>query len=117
MKVKVLPFNYIGHIVEYGPMFHTIRLASGALIIAPTAFVETVEWSMRKAMLLLAATASLTMTAITSQAAIGWNLKLDNSCSMDPSRSRCDSKRVEATLVHSYSNIFFPRAIEESINV
>jgi hypothetical protein len=30
---------------------------------------------MRKAMLLLTATASLTMTAITSQAAIGWNLK------------------------------------------
>ncbi len=30
---------------------------------------------MRKAMLLLSETASLTMTAITSQAAIGWNLK------------------------------------------
>jgi hypothetical protein len=43
MKVKVLPFNYIGHIVEYGPVFHTIRLASGALIIAPTAFIQTVE--------------------------------------------------------------------------
>jgi hypothetical protein len=30
---------------------------------------------MRKAILLMTATASLTMTAITSQAAIGWNLK------------------------------------------
>jgi hypothetical protein len=30
---------------------------------------------MRKAILLVTATASLTMTAITSQAAIGWNLK------------------------------------------
>jgi len=43
MKVKVLPFNYIGHIVEYGPAFYTVQLASGALIIAPTAFIETVK--------------------------------------------------------------------------
>jgi hypothetical protein len=43
MKVNVLPFNYIGDIVEYGPVFHTIRLASGALIIAGSAFIETVE--------------------------------------------------------------------------
>jgi len=43
MKVKVLPFNYIGEIVECGPVFDTIRLPSGALIIGPTAFIETVE--------------------------------------------------------------------------
>ena len=43
MEVKVLPFNYIGRIVEYGPLFHTVRLASGALLITPTSFIETVE--------------------------------------------------------------------------
>jgi hypothetical protein len=43
MKVKVLPFNYIGYIVEYGLVFHTVRLASGALVIAPASFIETVE--------------------------------------------------------------------------
>jgi hypothetical protein len=43
VKVKVLPFNYIGNIAEYGLLFHTVRLASGALIIAPTALIETVE--------------------------------------------------------------------------
>jgi hypothetical protein len=43
MKVKVLPFNYIGHIVERGPFFHTVRLASGALLIVPTSFIETME--------------------------------------------------------------------------
>jgi hypothetical protein len=41
MKVKVLPFNYIGNIVERGPVFHTVRLASGALVIAPTSLIET----------------------------------------------------------------------------
>ena len=41
--VKVLPFNYVGHIVEHGLTFHTVRLASGALVIAPVSFVETVE--------------------------------------------------------------------------
>jgi hypothetical protein len=41
MKVKVLPFNYIGQIVEQGPVFHTVRLASGALVIAPTSLIET----------------------------------------------------------------------------
>jgi hypothetical protein len=43
MKVKVLPFNYVGHVVAYGLFFHTVRLASGALIIAPTGLLETVE--------------------------------------------------------------------------
>jgi hypothetical protein len=43
MKVKVLPFNYIGHIVEHGLFFHTVRLVSGALLIAPTGFIETIE--------------------------------------------------------------------------
>ena len=43
MKVRVLPFNYIGRITEYGLFFHTVRLASGALIIAPTILIETVE--------------------------------------------------------------------------
>jgi hypothetical protein len=43
MKVKVLPFNYIGQIVEYGQIFHTVRLASGALLIAPAAVIATVE--------------------------------------------------------------------------
>lgn len=43
MKVKVLPFNYIGRIVEYGPFFHTVRLASGALLITPTGLIETME--------------------------------------------------------------------------
>jgi hypothetical protein len=43
MKVKVLPFNYIGHIIDRGPIFYTVRLASGALFIVPTRFIETVE--------------------------------------------------------------------------
>jgi hypothetical protein len=43
MKVKVLPFNYIGRVVEYGPLFHTVLLASGALLIAPIALIQTVE--------------------------------------------------------------------------
>jgi hypothetical protein len=43
MKVRVLPFNYIGHITEHGLLFHTVRLASGALIIAPIALIEIVE--------------------------------------------------------------------------
>jgi hypothetical protein len=43
MKVKILPFNYIGHIVEHGLVFHTVRLASGALVIAPVGFIEAVE--------------------------------------------------------------------------
>jgi hypothetical protein len=43
MKVKVLPFNYVGHVVEYGLCFHTVRLASGALLIAPIGLIETVE--------------------------------------------------------------------------
>ena len=43
MKVKVLPFNYIGHVVEYGLFFHTVRLASGALLIAPTGLIEAME--------------------------------------------------------------------------
>jgi hypothetical protein len=43
MKVKVLPFNYVGHIVEYGLCFHTVRLASGALLIAPTSLIEKVD--------------------------------------------------------------------------
>jgi hypothetical protein len=41
MKVKVLPFKYIGHIVEQGSVFHTVRLASGALVIAPVNLIET----------------------------------------------------------------------------
>ena len=43
MKVKVLPYNYIGHIVEHGLLFHTVRLASGALLIAPTYLIEVTE--------------------------------------------------------------------------
>ena len=43
MKVKVLPYNYIGHIVEHGLLFHTVRLASGALLIAPTYLIEVIE--------------------------------------------------------------------------
>jgi len=43
MKVKVLPFNYIGYIVEHGQLFHTVRLASGTLIIAPINLIEAVE--------------------------------------------------------------------------
>jgi hypothetical protein len=43
MKVKILPFNYIGHVVEHGPIFYTVRLASGTLVIVPTSFIETVE--------------------------------------------------------------------------
>jgi hypothetical protein len=43
MKVKVLPFNYIGHIIEQGALFHTVRLTSGALLIVPTSFIEKVE--------------------------------------------------------------------------
>jgi hypothetical protein len=43
MKVRVRPFNYIGHIIERGPIFHTVRLASGALLIAPVTLVESVE--------------------------------------------------------------------------
>jgi hypothetical protein len=43
MKVKVLPYNYTGYIVEHGQLFHTVRLASGALIIAPVNLIEAVE--------------------------------------------------------------------------
>jgi hypothetical protein len=43
MKVKVLPYNYIGYIVEHGQLFHTVRLASGALVIAPINLIEAVE--------------------------------------------------------------------------
>jgi hypothetical protein len=43
MKVKVLPLNYIGHIVEHGQVFHTVRLASGTLVIVPAGLIETLE--------------------------------------------------------------------------
>jgi hypothetical protein len=43
VKVRVRPFNYIGHIIERGQVFHTVRLASGALLIAPVVLVEAVE--------------------------------------------------------------------------
>ena len=43
MKVKVMPFNYIGHMIEEGALFHTVRLASGALVIVPTSFIEKVD--------------------------------------------------------------------------
>jgi hypothetical protein len=43
VKVKVRPFNYIGHIIERGQVFHTVRLASGALLIAPVVLVEVIE--------------------------------------------------------------------------
>jgi len=43
MKVRVRPFNYVGHIIERGQVFYTVRLASGALLIAPVALVEAVE--------------------------------------------------------------------------
>ena len=43
VKVKVRPFNYVGHIIERGRVFYTIRLTSGALLIAPIALIEAVE--------------------------------------------------------------------------
>jgi hypothetical protein len=43
MKVKILPLGYIGHIVEQGPVFHTVRLSSGTLVIAPVGFIEAAE--------------------------------------------------------------------------
>ena len=43
MKVKIVPLGYIGHIVEQGLVFHSVRLASGTLVIAPTSLIETVE--------------------------------------------------------------------------
>jgi hypothetical protein len=43
MKVRVRPFNYVGQIIERGQVFYTVRLASGALLIAPVALVEAVE--------------------------------------------------------------------------
>jgi small-conductance mechanosensitive channel len=43
LKVKIVPFNYIGQIVEQGLLFHTVRLVSGTLVIAPTSLIETVE--------------------------------------------------------------------------
>ena len=43
MKVKILPLGYIGHIVEHGLVFHTVRLSSGTLVIAPVGFIETME--------------------------------------------------------------------------
>lgn len=58
MKVKVLPLNYIGHIVECGEVFQTVRLASGTLVIVPISLTETVQSSMRRAILLLTLTKS-----------------------------------------------------------
>jgi hypothetical protein len=43
MKVKILPLGDIGHIVEEGRVFHTVRLSSGTLVIAPVGFIEAVE--------------------------------------------------------------------------
>jgi hypothetical protein len=43
IKVRVRPFDYIGHLIERGQVFHTVRLASGILLIAPVALVESVE--------------------------------------------------------------------------
>jgi hypothetical protein len=43
MKVKILPLGYVGHVVEQGLIFHTVRLSSGTLIIAPIGFIETME--------------------------------------------------------------------------
>lgn len=43
MKVKIMPFNYIGDMIEEGALFHTVRLASGALVVAPASFIEKVE--------------------------------------------------------------------------
>jgi hypothetical protein len=43
VKVKVRPFNYVGHIIERGQVFYTVRLASGALLIAPIALIEAAE--------------------------------------------------------------------------
>ena len=43
MKVQILPLGYVGHVVEQGLIFHTVRLSSGTLIIAPIGFIETME--------------------------------------------------------------------------
>ena len=43
MKVKVPPFNYIGQIVEHVPVFQTVQLTSGTLVIVPTSMIEKVE--------------------------------------------------------------------------
>jgi len=43
MKVKILPLGYVGHVVEQGLIFHTVRLSSGTLVIAPVGFIETME--------------------------------------------------------------------------
>jgi hypothetical protein len=43
VKVKILPLGYIGQIVEQGLVFHTVRLSSGTLVIAPVGFIETIE--------------------------------------------------------------------------
>jgi hypothetical protein len=43
MKVRVLPFNYIGQIIEHGILFHTVRLPSGVFVIAPIKFIEALE--------------------------------------------------------------------------
>jgi hypothetical protein len=43
MKVKILPLGYIGHIVEQGLVFQTVRLASGTLVITPISLIETIK--------------------------------------------------------------------------
>ena len=43
MKVKIVPLGYIGHIVEQRLVFHTVRLASGTFVLAPTSLIEMVE--------------------------------------------------------------------------
>jgi hypothetical protein len=43
MKVKILPLGCIGHIVEEGLVFHTVRLSSGTLVIAPVGLIEAAE--------------------------------------------------------------------------
>jgi hypothetical protein len=45
MKVKILPLGYIGHIVEQGLVFQTVRLASGTLVLTPISLIEPIECS------------------------------------------------------------------------
>jgi len=66
---------------------------------------------MRKAMLLLTATASLTMSVITSQAAIGWNLKKCEQAFgkpiIGPKAALIGRKSYEFETKDFYINVFF----------
>ena len=81
MKVKVLPFNYIGHIVEYGQMFHTIRLA---------------EWSPHYRTYCLRRDGG--MIYAQSNATTGGDGKPDNDRDYFPGCYRLESEKVRASL-------------------